>query len=294
MSKTHGIGGKTPSGSGKGEAGGAPEPGKSTLTSNLKSAGAPGNPAGAMPADEPVAASTGPVKLKVENDKKSPSGSNARKTVGVGERIFVTNEPVTDGKFSCPVGTGKDESTLYTWDAPDTATKAVITFTPEEKGATPSTVEINVIEPEKVEFQDKTELSYGNVSAAGMKVKVAFLPFTVSFRNLDWQEKDVEPSAVEGWFTKQPANKLKHIKGAGGYLDDKNKATDKAEWRSDVVVKEKSKLQWDIPQHYKVNGGAEKPVPSQPFTQLMTIDADGTTTVSKNGQSVTRKVPGGK
>ncbi len=274
---------------GRGEGAGAPEPGKSTLTQNLKAtptAGAalPGVADGAQPA------TTGPIKLKVENDKKSPSGSNTRTTIGVGERIFVTNDPVTDGKFSSKVGKGKDEGTLYTWDAPDTAAKATITFTPTD-GGTPSTVEINVIDPEKVVFQDKQELTYGNVSAAGMKVQIAFLPFTVSFANLDWQEKDVTPTLVEGWFKSLSADKVKHKKGPGGYLDASNKAGDTAEWASSVVVKEVGKLQWDIPQHYKVNGGAEKPLPGQPFTQLMTIDASGTTTVSKNGETVTRKAP---
>lgn len=291
MSRRYESGRESPSESGgRGEGGGAPEPGKSTLVESLKSAPTGATPPGVLPTNEAVPASTGPVKLKVENDKKSPTGSNSRTTVGVGERIFVTNEPVTDGKFSSGVGKGKDEGTLYTWDAPDTAAKAVITFTPKD-GGTPSTVEINVIEPASVEFQDKKELSYGNVSAAGMTVKVAFLPFTVSFANLDWQEKDVAPSVVEGWFKSLSPDKVKHKKGPGGYLDAKNKASDKAEWASSVVVKEESKLQWDIPQHYKVNGGAEKPVPDQPFTQLMTIDADGTTTVTKNGMTVTRKAP---
>ena len=289
MSNRYGIS----QGRGEGTAGGLPDkketgpaPGKSTLTQGMKA-----SPTGDVPADGAVKASTGPIALTVENAKKSAPGKTDRTTVGVGERIFVTNDPVTDGKFSCPVGTGKDEGTLYTWDAPETATKATITFKPSD-GGTPSTVVINVIEPEKVEFQDKKEItSYGDVSAAGMKVKVAFLPFSVSFANLDWQEKDVDPTTSTGWFAKQPAAKLKHKKGPGGYLDAKNKADDHAEWASDVVVTEDSKLQWDIPQHYKVNAGGEKEVPNQPFTQLMTIDSAGTTTVSKNGQTVTRSVP---
>jgi hypothetical protein len=292
MSRRNESGRESPSASGgRGEGGGAPEPGKATLTQNLKSAPTAGAPLlGDLPTNRAETASTGPITLKVETDKKSPGGSNSRTTIGVGERIFVTNDPVTDGKFSSKVGKGKDEGTLYTWDAPDTAAKAIITFTPKD-GGTPSTVEINVIEPESVVFQDKQALTYGKVSAAGMKVKVAFLPFTVSFANLDWQEKDVAPSVVEGWFKSLPADKVKHKKGPGGYLDAKNKAGDTAEWESSVVVKEESKLQWDIPQNYKVNGGAEKPVPAQPFTQLMTIDASGTTTVTKNGQTVTRKAP---
>lgn len=290
MSRGHEIGGQTPAVSGgRGEGGGAVEPGKSTLTGGPKNIAAPG----ALPGNDAVKASTGSVKLKVENDKKAPTGGTDRTTVGVGERIFVTNEPVTDGKFSSTVGKGKDEGTLYTWDAPDTAAKATITFTPKD-GGTPSTVVITVIEPEKVVFQDKKELTYGNVSAAGMKVKVAFLPFTVSFANLDWQEKNVDPTVVEGWFKTQPADKLKHVKGPGGYLDAANKADDTAEWKSSVVVKEQSKLQWDIPQTYAVNGGTAVPVPGSPFTQLMTIDATGTTTVSKNGQTVTRAAPGAK
>ncbi len=292
MSSRYGSGKESPSASGgRGEGGGAPEPGKSTLTQNLKAGPTAGAPMpGVLPTQGAEPASTGPVKLKVETDKKPPTGGKSRTTVGVGERIFVTNEPLTDGKFTSNAGKGLDEGTLYTWDAPDTAAKATITFTPKD-GGTPSTVEINVIAPEKAVFKDKTELSYGDVSAAGMTVKIAFLPFTVSFANLDWQEKDVAPSAVEGWFTSLPPTKVKHKKGPGGYLDADNKADDLAEWASEQVVKQKSKLQWIIPQHYKVNGGAEKPVPGQPFTQLMTIDASGTTTVSKNGETVTRKAP---
>lgn len=239
-------------------------------------------------------ATAGAVKLKVENDQAAPAGGGkARTKVGVGERLFVTNEPATEGSFTSTAGTGKDEGTLYTWTAPETADKVTITFTPKD-GGTASTVIIDVIAPDSVEFRDKKELSYGNVSAAGMKVKVVFLPLSVSFAALDWQEKDVAPSAVEGWFKSLGGAALQHKKGPGGYLDAKNQANDLAEWKSSTVVKEPSKLQWDIPQHYTVNGGTEQAVPNQPFTQLMTIDASGTTTVTKNGQTVTRAVPGAK
>jgi hypothetical protein len=283
MSKRFRDGGTEGGSRGRGEGEGAlPQPGKGTDGLNGPTT------SGAQPM------STGAVKLKVENDQKSPSGSNTRTKVGLGERIFITPEPVVSGKFSSPVGKGKDEGTLYTWDAPETAQKKVtITFTPDG-GGTASTVDIEVIAPEKVEFQDKQELSYGNVSAAGMKVKVVFLPLSVSFAHLDWQEKDVDPSVADGWFKTLDAASIKHIKGPGGFLDSKNAAKDKAEWKSSVVVKEQSTLQWDIPQTYNVDGGKEQDVPNQPFTQLMTISPDGTTTVSKNGQTVTRAVPGKK
>lgn len=282
---------------GRGEAVATPEPGKSTLAEGGKRAPVPGSrPADAAlgALDGAVAASTGAGgKLKVETAAKSPNGSNSRKTVGVGELVYIEPENAVDGKFTSDAGTGKQDGIMYNWDAPASAAKATITFTPKD-GTAPSTVELNVIEPSSVEFQNKKELSYGKVSAAGMKVKVAFLPFSVYFGNLDWQEKDVAPTVVEGWFKSLPPSKVKHKKGPGGYLDENNKAEDTAEWESDVVVKEKSKLQWDIPQHYKVKAAssgtvsAAMPVPNQPFTQLMTIDADGTTTVSKNGESVTR------
>lgn len=290
MSRDYRNSGQAPSTSGGRGEGEGVGPGKSTQTQKLDTSPKPGGSVVGSPDDGAVKASTGPVKLNVENDKKAPTGGTNRTTVGLGERIFVTPEPLAEGKFSSTAGSGKDEGTLYTWDAPDTVSKVTITFKPKD-GGTPSTVEINVIAPDKVEFQDKKELSYGNVSAAGMKVKAAFLPFTVSFANLDWQEKDVDPSKIEGWFTSQPADQLKHKKGPGGYLDAKNKADDWAEWKSSVVVKEKSALQWDIPQTYSVNGGTAQKVPNQPFTQLMTIDTNGTTTVSKNGQTVTRAVP---
>lgn len=290
--------GKSPSESGgRSEGGGTPEatPGKSTLTAGAPTPGGPvaGNAANAaLPTNGAQPASNGAVKLKVETDKASADGKKNRTTVGVGERVFIEPDPTVDGKFKSDAGKGKQDGVMYNWDAPDKAATATITFTPKD-GGTPATVVINVIEPTSADFMNKKVLSYGNVSAAGMKVKIAFKPFTVSFANLDWQEKDVDPTVVEGWFKSQPATKTKHKKGPGGYLDADNKADDTAEWASDVVVKEKSKLQWDIPQHYKVASGdtisAEKPVPNQPFTQLMTIDADGTTTVSKNGESVTRK-----
>ena len=295
MSRSHRSGGESETTSrGRGEGDGV-APGKSALTDKLTAPPSatgpkPGGPTNAALPETGAGAqkmSTDPIKLKVENEKASPKGATDRKTVGVGERIFVTNEPVTDGKFTSDVGKGKDESTLYTWDAPDTAATATITFTPKD-GGTPTTLTIKVIEPSSAVFQDKQELTYGKVSAAGMTVKIAFLPFTVSFANLDWQEKDVAPSAVEGWFKSLPAAKVKHKKGPGGYLDSENKAKDTAEWKSDVIVKEKSKLQWDIPQSWKLKGGAEHAVPLSPFTQLMTIEEDGTTTVSKNGESVTR------
>lgn len=267
-------------GRGEGTASPAPasaEPGKSTLPA------APGTDA--TPMDDKKSQ-----KLQVETSVASPKdGSKDRKTVGLGELVYIQPEEAVAGTFTSTGGKGTQDGVMYNWTAPATAQTVTITFTP--KDGTPSTVQVKVIEPTSVEFEDKEELSYGNVSAAGMKVKVVFLPLSVSFSALDWQEKDVAPSAVEGWFKKQPAAKLKHKKGPGGYLDAKNAATDKAEWASNVVVKEDSKLQWDIPQQYSVNGGAKVDVPNQPFTQLMTIDANGTTTVSKNGMSVTRAVP---
>lgn len=248
-----------------------------------------GPPAG--PADAAVPATAGTAKVTHETDQKAPSGAaKTRTTVGVGELVYFTADSAEKGSsWKATAGKGKADGANYDWHAPASPATVTITFDPGG-GGTPTTVTMNVIGPNGITYSDKKEDTFkAGVAGAGMTNKLTFLPLTVCFWGTQWREQDVDATNIQGWFTHLDKKKLKHKAASPKDIGDDNSGPgDHASYSATPPFKEKGSFTWEIPQQYSVKGANTWQDIVTPFTQLTTIAADGTLTVTKNGESVTR------
>ncbi|MEO8700566.1 MAG: hypothetical protein ABI867_11010 [Kofleriaceae bacterium] len=254
------------------------QPGKSAPTDGL-----------AGPADGTVPMTTGKTKVTHEATQKAPSGAaKTRTTVGVGEVVwFTADEAGTKAKWSSSAGKGKQDGANYDWTAPATPDTVTVTFDPGE-GGTPTTVSMNVIGPNGIDYSEKKE----DKTATGMTNKLTFLPLSVNFFGTQWRETDVEGTGVEGWFKHVAADKLKHKAAVARDIGDDNSGPrDHASFRATKPYGEDGSFKWVIPQQYSVKGANNWQEITSPFTQLTSITADGTLTVSKNGETAEKKSP---
>jgi hypothetical protein len=275
-----------------------PDPGKRTRTQGIVATGeGEGGGLGSLKGplggqgDGAVPMTDGPTKVTHETDQKAPGGApKTRTTVGVGERVYFTAESAEHGSsWKSSAGKGTTTSaTEYQWDAPATPATVTITFDPGG-GGTATTVSMSVIGPNQINYSDKKEDTFGaGVAGAGMTNKLTFLPLSVCFWGTQWREKDVD-GAAQGWFTHLPADKKKHKAAVPRDIGDDNSGPgDHASFSAKPPFGEKGTLSWDIPQEYSVKGANNWQQIVPPFTQLTTIETDGTLTVTKNGESVTR------
>lgn len=252
----------------------------------------PAGPGGPGTAAKPAAAA--PAKVTSETDQKAPGGApKTRTTVAIGEKVYFTADTAPEGaSWKASAGSGKADGANYDWDAPSTPTSAVtITFDPGG-GVTPTTVQMTVIGPSSIEYFGKTEQGFGaGVAGAGMVNKLKFLPMSVCFWGTQWRETDVDATNVSGWFSHVDAAKLKHTAAPERDIGDDNKGPkDIAAFTATGPYNEKGSFSWVIPQQYSFKGSGTWTDIGTPFTQLTTIDAKGTLTVTKNGQTVTRKL----
>jgi len=227
-------------------------------------------------------------KVKHETDQATPDGTaKTRATVAIGELVYFTAEDVDAGTWSTAGGTGKADGLNYDWRAPSSPGSATITFDPGG-GAAPTTVTMKVIAPDSITYSDKKEMSFGKGQAgAGMTVKLTFLPLSVCFWGTQWRETAVDASGVEGWF-KPIEQTLKHKPASPRDIGSDNSGPgDKISYTATPPFKDKGKFTWDIPQQVSVKG-ASNWVDVKKFAQVTSIEPDGTLTVSKNGESVTR------
>jgi hypothetical protein len=252
-------------------------------------AGPPAQALPASPADAAIPATTGSTKVTHETDQKAPGGAaNTRTTVAVGERVYFTAETAGDkAKWSASAGQGKGAREQWDWVAPATPDTVTVTFDPGD-GGTATTVKMTVIGPNGINYSDKVEDTIRG-AGAGMTNKLTFLPLSVCFWGTQWRETDVDATNVTGWFTHLSAARLKHRAAPPRNIGDDNSGPkDHASFTASPPFKEAGSFTWVIPQQYSVRGANNWQEITTPFTQLTTIEADGTLTVTKNGESVTR------
>jgi hypothetical protein len=271
-----------------------PTPGKSSRTEGIVATGkgegdglgAEKGPAITGPAGGAVPAKTGTVKVTHETDQDTPSGAaKTRTTVGVGELVYFTAESADKGSsWSATAGKGKANDANYDWRAPATPSSVTITFDPGG-GGTATTVEMKVIGPNGITYSDKKEDS----APTGMTNKLTFLPLSVCFWGTQWREQDVDAANIKGFFTHIKADKLKHHAASPKDIGSDNSGPkDHASFAATKPFGEAGSFSWEIPQQYSVKGANNWQQIVSPFTQLTSIEVDGTVTVTKNGESVTK------
>ena len=226
-----------------------------------------------------------------ETKFNAPDGSpKTRKDVGVGEEVEF--KAPTAGKWTASSGTPATlaNGNTFNWTAPNRAASVKIKF---EVGGKESSVSMKVIEPDSITATKNSEIGYtAGKQGAGMKLTFNYHPKSVSFGNIEAKEVSGPATNITGYFKKSPAADLWHDSGDTFFPvreDNKDTAEDTAAFWGNPKPWAKGGWEWKIPNHFKVKteGGNGKKFTT--VTQAFSMAADGESTVTKAGESVTRK-----
>ncbi len=279
-----------------------------------RAASAPGGGGGASAADpatatasesqgagSPGAASA----ITIRTAAPSPGhSSHNRTTVGVGEHVTFTAPGGQAGGWTASAGRATTGSgTTFRWIAPSQPTDATITF----GGGT--SVTMRVIAPTGVRFRRIRNLNsiYApNQAGAAMGLEIDILPHSVSFGAIYFKElgsgSDGAAHDVTGYFaTSFSPAQLRHD-ASPQWTDilDTNRTNTGANIGDTAGVRPGTYVQpwsnggyaWHIPYAYRVQGESGEGHRFTTVTQTFRIRADGTVTVSKGGQSISRTPSG--
>lgn len=233
------------------------------------------------PAQGAIPMAGGPT-ITIQNEFPDVGGDKARTKVGVKEKVWL--QASTDGgTWSASGGTGsvlKDET--YEWRAPITAGPVTITYTPTG-GGTPVVTTINVVVPDALTATSSSARSYTG-QGAGMDLQLQVGPTDVSFTNIGWLEDPGPATDVTGYFVGKPADKLAHKPNARwSPIGGANALGDVAEFNGwPGPYKEGGSYTWSIPNRWRADNGTGTVFHTS--TQVMTIAADGTSSVTKLGK----------
>ena len=265
------------------------------------SAAAPATATASEGAGSPGAASA----ITIRTAAPSPGhSSHNRTTVGVGEHVTFTAPGGQAGAWTASAGRATTGSgTTFRWIAPSQPTDATITF----GGGT--SVTMRVIAPTGVRFRRIRNLNsiYApNQAGAAMGLEIDILPHAVSFGAIYFKElgsgSDGAAHDVTGYFaTSFGAAQLRHD-ASPQWTDilDTNRTNTGANIGDTAGVRPGTYVQpwsnggyaWHIPYAYRVQGESGEGHRFTTVTQTFRIRADGTVTVSKGGQSISRTPSG--
>jgi hypothetical protein len=231
---------------------------------------------------------TGPA-ITHETRFSAPDGSpKTRTNVGVGEEVTFKGPSAGDWTASAGTPSAQANTDTFVWTAPNRATSATIKL---KVGTQESTVTMRVLEPSSITATKVRDLTFpGGTQGAGMELRFIYHPLTVSFGNVESKEVSGPASNVRGYYKGKEAE-LWHDSG-DTFLpireDNTDSAIDTASFSGEPKPWSKGGFDWVIPNKFKVSseGGDGKQYTT--VTQAFTIAADGTSSVSKAGQSTTR------
>jgi hypothetical protein len=154
-----------------------------------------------------------------------------------------------------------------------------------------STVSMSVIEPDEIKAVKKDEIaSAAGRQGAGMHLTFNYYPKKVSFGNVEAKEVSGGATNVSGYFL---THGMPHWHNSGDTFfpigqDNKDTATDTASFSGYPKPWAKGGWDWQIPNHFRVKteGGDGKKFTT--VTQAFSMTANGESTVTKAGESVTR------
>ncbi|HUQ05504.1 MAG TPA: hypothetical protein VM261_23540 [Kofleriaceae bacterium] len=233
-------------------------------------------------------------------------GGRARTTVGVGEHVTFTAPGRASGAWTASGGLFVPTTgSTFAWIAPFTAQPVTITFS----GTPAATLTMNVIAPDDVEFgmlYDNASRYPAGTAGAGMALQVQLKPYTVSFGGTFFRESGdggaAAAQAVQGYYTRFSASQLRHAPTARWQdVTDSNFTNTQAD-QGDTAGTVPNTLpgpwapggsyHWDIPYMYRTQDESGDGRRFATVRQTFRIAADGTVTVTKGTESVTR-APGG-
>jgi peptidoglycan hydrolase-like protein with peptidoglycan-binding domain len=255
---------------------------------------------GGGPTPPPVVAPT----VTTATAAAAPNGGpNTRLTVGPGEFVDLTASAAVawtaaGGTLSLPSGNATR------WTAPETGSIAV-TATPA--GGPPTVTTFQVVPPDSISM---TRAVVNPIPAgqagADMLTDVDFGHTEVSFSRVQWLEDPGPPSGVHGYFLlgKGAAMDLNHhpnpafvtLRPDNHFLHDHCGSGFPLSPPFQRILPLPPFFGggwfWSIPNRFKIVGAAGAGTPFFTSTQLFTVDTSGTTTVSKQGASITRTSAG--
>jgi hypothetical protein len=220
----------------------------------------------------------------------APNGApNTRKIVGVKEKVEMTSaSPAT---WSARHGTVVPTTgTTVIWTAPPTG---VVTLIKAILASGKTCLRLMTVKaPNNLTMVKASEHTIPRGTAgACMVTDVTIHPRTVCLGATQWLEVPGPATNVDGYFKKFSRDTLFHNPNPDyvPFNDDNAGPTDHAAWHEVPGPFSPGQFEWDIPNKYKVDG--ESDASGRPFTrtlQLFTMDATGTMTISKAGESVSR------
>jgi hypothetical protein len=184
----------------------------------------------------------------------------------------------------------------FRWAAPERGGRCTITAVPSG-GGDPCSIDLDVIEPSGIVMRRVGVLGYPAGSAgAGMQLDIRLQPRTVNFGWIAIMEDPGPASGVSGYFATRAAAgaNLAHVP---------NPAFSRVSWNNNVCCDTAATavgsltpppawapgtFSWRIPTRYQQAGSTSAGRVFTTVTQRFAINAAGTVTVSKHGQTVTR------
>jgi hypothetical protein len=177
--------------------------------------------------------------------------------------------------------------------APSNAADAKITVT---VGGVSKSIVFKVVEPDGYAsaFVTSTNHYPVGVSAAGMTLRVAFAPTSVSFYRVSVMEVGEDASDISGYFTYWTPQQNHHssadhwtpLNSNNRYEDD---AAIGAPGFPNPPAWSSGRFTWNIPAKWQIAGsGATNSM--RGWNQIISIDSSGTVKITKFGYTVTRNI----
>jgi hypothetical protein len=233
--------------------------------------------------------------IAVTNGWASPSGDQARTTVGIGELSSFVVSDLPGGSWRSADGTGTTvNSVTFQWTASKVGTNK-ITYTAANQDI--STVTMTTIAP--VSLSAKKDRDITNFAAgdqgAGMELTITVAPTTVSFQALEIMEDTCNASAISGYFTKHTPPNHDAAAGAGLWrqLGTNNDMSDTADSSNQPSPWSQGSYTWAIPARWrKVGDTSSGTLFTTKSNEVVTITGtDGTTVVTKLGATSASRKP---
>jgi hypothetical protein len=224
--------------------------------------------------------------------ESAPDGTaDNRPKVGIHEAVELTTGAAANWTASAGTPAAATAKDPFVWTAPDTAGTATIHATSSAPAAACS-IALTVVTPASLKFSKKSEDAYAaGVEGAGMRCDVDVQPLDVSFAHVAWLEVPGPAAHVTGYWAdwqKRGSDISHHPNPNWVPLNNLNGASDHAftfrwpkPWKGGAY-------DWSIPNKFRPVGSSGAGTRFATTLQSFAIAADGTTTVSKESESVSR------
>ena len=248
-------------------------------------------PPSSTPTPSPTPTPTpGCEKITTETVATAPP-DRTRRTIGVGEQVTLTVSAVGGAYWSVSGGGAtyplSGRSTVFTARGPGTSTVTAAIYNGNSCTAT-----FTVIAPShETAVKSGPDYTFPQGSqGAGMNLRITVHPTTVSFRNIEIREVPGPATRIWGYFTQFREYDLAHrpVGWASILPGNVESADDQCELSNAPKPWSDGGFEWQIPIEWRFTSSTQADGTLPNRVQTFTLQSDGTTTISKLGQTVTR------